>query len=129
MSCAGHADVAETHACSHCGRLWCGACIVPLRTTHRGSCPECGHLVVASAPVLDSASKLKDAFRRVRSVEGLTTAAAFAIGFGLSRFIGIVLLLYLAAVVGFFFPIVRYVGDGHAGMPGPSDAVDSWGET
>jgi len=129
MSCAGHEDVAETHACSHCGKLWCGACIIPLRTTHRASCPECGHLVVASAPALDGVGKLEDALGRVRSMEGLTTAAAFAIGFGLSRYIGILLFAYVAAVVGYYFHIVRYVGDGHAGMPGPSDAVDSWGET
>lgn len=62
-------------------------------------------------------------------MEGLTTAGAFAIGFGLSRYLGIVTLFYMAAVVGYYFHIVRYVGDGHEGMPGPSDALDSWGET
>jgi hypothetical protein len=64
----------------------------------------------------------------VASVEGLTTAAAFAIAFAVSRWLPILGVFYAAAVVGYYFFIIHHVGDGGDGLPGPSDAVDSWTE-
>jgi hypothetical protein len=129
MSCQAHPDVAETHACTQCEKRWCQACIVPLRTTHRASCPGCGHLVVAASPILAPTDKLDDAVARVRSMEGTTTAFAFAVAFMVSRWVPALVVIYVAALVGYYFHIIRYVGDGHQGLPGPSDAVDSWSET
>jgi hypothetical protein len=66
--------------------------------------------------------------RRVASVEGITTATAFAIAFAVSRWLPIFAVFYAAAVVGYYFFIIHHVGDGGDGLPGPSDAVDSWTE-
>jgi len=129
MACEVHPDVAETHGCTHCEKRWCSACVIPLRTGHRASCPACGHLVVRASPVLSSGSKLGDAARRVWSMEGLTTALGFAFAFMGSRYVFVLGVFYVAAVVGYYFTIIRHVGDGQDGLPGPSDAVDSWTET
>src|SRR5215468_10112845 len=115
MSCEVHPDVAETHACTACEKRWCSACIVPLRTSHRASCPSCGHEVIRAAPILAARDKVSDVILRVRSVEGITTAAAFAFAFMLSRWLPIVIVFYVAALVGYYFHIIRFVGDGHEG--------------
>jgi hypothetical protein len=128
MACARHPEVAETGRCTACDERWCEACLRPLRTSSRAACPACGHLVVKASPVLAGGDQLRDAVRRVASVEGLTTATAFAIAFAASRWLPIFAVFYAAAVVGYYFFIIHHVGDGGDGLPGPSDAVDSWTE-
>jgi hypothetical protein len=85
--------------------------------------------VVTAAPTLTAGNKVIDAIRHVYGMEGLTTAGAFAIAFALSRWMPIFVLFYISALVGYYVAIVRHVGNGHADLPGPSDAVDSWTET
>src|SRR5262249_2342752 len=98
------------------------------RTSSRATCPACGHEVVKASPVLAGGHQLRDAVRRVVSVEGLTTGAAFAIAFAASRWLPIFAVFYVAALVGYYFFIIHHVRDGGEGLPGPSDAVDSWTE-
>lgn len=128
MACATHPEVAETGRCNACNKRWCEPCLRPFRTSSRAACPACGHLVVKASPVLTGPQQLRDAARRVASTEGITTATAFAIAFMVSRWLPIFAVFYAAAVVGYYFFIIHHVGDGGDGLPGPSDAVDSWTE-
>ena len=65
-----------------------------------------------------------DAARRVASIEGLTTAAGFAIPAALAALVPVLFVVWIAAVVGYYFAIIHHVGAGHTGLPGPSDARD-----
>src|ERR1041385_6264901 len=103
MACGTHRDVAETGRCTACDKRWCEACLRPHRTSSRAACPACGHLVAKASPVLSAGEQVRDALRRVASVEGLTTAAAFAVAFMVSRWLPIVAVYYAAAIVGYYF--------------------------
>ena len=56
----------------------------------------------------------------------MTTAAGFAVAFALSDWLGFFVIIYLAALVAYYFTIIHHVGDGQPGLPGPSDAADDW---
>ncbi len=128
MACVAHPEVPETRRCTACEARWCSTCVRPLRTSNRATCPTCGHLVVNAAPVLSWTAQIVDAVRRVRSVEGISTALAFAACFMLSRWMPVFVALYVAALVGYYFTIVEHVGGCETGLPGPSDAVDDLGQ-
>lgn len=97
--------------------------------SNRATCPACGCEVVKWMPAQSSRDKIADALRRVWSMEGLTTAAGFALFFMLSRYVVVFVVFYGAGLVGYYFGIVHHVGDGEDGLPGPSDAVDDWAGT
>jgi hypothetical protein len=126
MACVNHPDLDETRACTSCAARWCSDCVQRIGYTHRYTCPACGHGVVPAAPAQIRGGALADIARRVISLEGLTTAAAFTVPFALSRWFQILIVLYLSALVGYYFTIIQHVGDGQDGLPGPSDATEDW---
>jgi len=129
MACANHPDVDETRACTSCDGRWCEACIVAVGTTAHKACPRCGYAVRAAAPHRSGSAQALDAVRRVVSLEGLTTAAGFAVPAAVAAFVPALLIFWVSAVVGYYFTIIHHVGAGHSGLPGPSDATDDWVET
>lgn len=126
MACDTHPTVPERRACTECGKRWCLDCVKKVGVQQREICPSCGHLVEKAAPEQTGDQAFVDAARRAISVEGLTTAAGFAVFYLLSHFLGILVIFYLSALVGYYFTIIHFVGDGGEGLPGPSDAVDDW---
>lgn len=96
------------------------------RVSSAEACPTCGYPVQRAAPSRTSYELLVDAVRRATSMEGLVTAVAFGAIFAALGFAGAVWLVVVAAIVGYYFAIVAHVGDGKAGLPGPSDATDDW---
>ena len=84
---------------------------------------------MSAAPSLTLRAQIADAARRVISAEGIITSVAFAICFAVSRWLPVFLAFYVAALVSYYFAIIHHVGDGDAGLPGPSDASGDWSET
>lgn len=126
VACANHPAVAEAHRCTHCDALWCHACVRSVTVAGRVVCPACGHAVARAAPMLTAEHSVRDAVRRVASVEGITTAGGFAVAYMLARWVPVFAIFYLSALVAYYFTIIHHVGDGHGGLPGPSDAAEDW---
>jgi hypothetical protein len=129
VPCAAHPDAPEQRRCTACDARWCLACVVAVRMSKRATCPTCGHLVVSAAPVLTAREQLADAVRRVRSRDGILTSLGLAACFAASRWIPVLLLVYVATLVSYYFAIIHHVGEGDTGMPGPEDATADWSET
>lgn len=133
MQCVSHPRAEATRQCTRCRRAWCGLCIKQLSTGGRvlELCAKCnaplGPPTEAPPPAPLDPGEL---VRRVLSLDGILTAATIALVDALAFLAGFGLLLklaYWAALIGYYFQIIAWVGDGRAGLPGPSDAVDSIG--
>ncbi len=70
---------------------------------------------------------LRDVTERLSSLEGLSTIGAMGLFYALLSFSRLAIVLYLSTLVIYYFAIVRHVGEGKDGMPGPSD--DELGRT
>jgi hypothetical protein len=124
VACANHPEVAEAWACSSCERRLCSQCVVPVGVTRHFTCNACGHEARHAAPVLRGRGAIEDAVKRIASLEGVVTAAAIAVFYGLAYFFQPIAIVYLSALVGYYFTIVHHVGAGHEGFPGPSEIVE-----
>jgi hypothetical protein len=129
MSCAAHPLVDETRVCTSCEQRWCDGCVRTVTFNGRAVCPTCGHQVRWAAAPKTLGSLGLDLFARVISREGLATAIAFALTFALAKMFVFVIVLYLAAFVGYYFTIVAHVGEGKPGLPSPAEAIDDLGST
>lgn len=127
MACAVHPAVDESYACTSCAARWCSECVTRVGLTHRRSCPTCGYEATTAVPER-AGGEIADITRRVVSLEGLTTAAAFAVPFALSNWFQVLAGFYLSALVGYYFTIIHHVGASREGLPGPSDATEDWVE-
>ena len=126
MRCKGHGAVEATRQCTACFAGWCGQCAQTVG--RRQACPACGHvLVTADAEVKGVTALLRDAQQRVVSLEGLSTIGAMAAFYALLSFSRFAIFFYLSTLAIYYFAIVRHVGEGKDGMPGPSD--DELGKT
>lgn len=126
MACANHPGKVELYRCTSCDARWCAACVATVTVAGRVACPTCGHAVHKASPALGAADSIRDAVRRVASLEGVTTAAGFAVAYMLARWVSVFGIFYLSALVGYYFTIIHHVGDGRDGLPGPSDATEDW---
>src|SRR5579859_3183406 len=133
MHCVSHPRAEATRQCTRCRRAWCSLCIKQLETGGRvlELCQKCSAPLGAPteappSPPLAAA----DIFARVFSLDGILTALAIALPGALSWMPGFGALFtvaYYGALVGYYFQIVAWLGEDRAGLPGPSDAVDSPG--
>jgi hypothetical protein len=126
--CRVHAEVMATRQCTGCDATWCDHCGTTVGP--RKACPDCGHVLErCDAGEMSIDRALGDAARRLFTMEGLTTSAAIAVVYALAAYSWPLLLIYFSALASYYFVIVRHVGDGKDGMPGPTDTVDDWTET
>lgn len=133
MNCVSHPRAAATRQCTRCRRAWCPLCIKQLPAGGRllELCARCAAPLGAPTenpppPRLDAA----DLFARVFGVDGVLTAAAIALPgalTGIPGFGALFAVAYYAALVGYYFQVIAWVGEDRAGLPGPSDAVESPG--
>lgn len=87
-------------------------------------CRDCGCLLKRAHPQLTTEGAIRDAVGRAVSSEGLITAAAFAIVFGIAVWFEYIALIYVAALVSYYYVIVHHVGDSREGLPAPADVVE-----
>ena len=128
MKCNVHGEAEATRGCTSCSETWCDACVTTVGP--RQICPVCGHLVQPiDAEPIGIFAVVRDAATRVFSMEGLTTSIAFAAFYAIGRLSPAFSVLSLSALVGYYFLIVRHVGNDGAGLPGASDSVDDWTST
>ena len=125
MGCANHPTVFESFACTSCSARLCHQCVRAI--AHRYACNLCGHEARGAAPKRDG-GLVDDIFRRVGSVEGLTTAAAFAVVYALSYWFWLVFFVFYGVLVAYYFTIVHHVGAKGDGLPSPSDANVDWND-
>lgn len=132
MGCESHPRATATRQCTRCRRLWCPLCVKQL--TVRGKllelCTRC------NAPLGEPSAEAgppappdyAELVRRPFTTDGIITATAIALFLALGWVPGFGDLLKLAgyaALVAYYFQIIGFVGDGHDGLPGPSDAGDT----
>jgi hypothetical protein len=133
MVCVSHPRAEATRQCTRCRRAWCSLCIKQLETGGRvlELCSKCSAPLgppteAAPPPRLDPAELV----RRVFTLDGFITALAIALPgalTGVPGFGALFTVAYYAALVGYYFQIIAWVGEGREGLPGPSDAVESPG--
>ncbi len=127
MGCPNHPAVEATRICTGCETTWCGRCV--RRVGLRESCLTCGHQLKKYFAPKTWPEVVGDAVTRVFSVEGIISAAAIAIANALGTYSWPLAWIFLSALVGYYFVIIRHVADGGEGLPGPSDSVLDWNET
>jgi hypothetical protein len=126
MRCKTHGGVEATRQCTSCSAGWCGDCAQTVGI--RQACPDCGHvLATADAEVHGLADSLRDVSQRLVTLEGLTTIGALSVFYAVLAFSRFAIFLYLSTLVIYYFAIVRHVGEGKDGMPGPTE--DELGRT
>ncbi len=84
-------------------------------------------LGTVDAEVKGLSATLRDVAQRLVTLEALSTVGAMAAFYALLSFSRLAIFLYLSTLVIYYFTIVRHVGEGKDGMPGPSD--DELGRT
>jgi hypothetical protein len=128
MHCANHPTVEASLQCVSCSALWCDACPRKVGLTHHVVCATCGHALAKYVAPQSGDEVLARSFRRAVSQEGLITATALAVFYGVLSSLWVVPVIYLASLVSYYFVTVHHVGDGKPGLPGPADTVDNWTE-
>ncbi|HSD88508.1 MAG TPA: hypothetical protein VLB44_13365 [Kofleriaceae bacterium] len=129
-TCETHADRTARRECTQCDKTWCMECVRVVGSASKEICAGCGALVrtYRGRGSTDEADVV-DAIRRPFTIEGITTALAFAVFYWIGGALGILVLFHLSALVAYYFTVIHHVAGGGEGLPGPSDATDSWTET
>jgi hypothetical protein len=134
MRCVSHASAKATWQCTSCQRTFCGLCIKQLTIGERvlDVCTLCKAPLGPVTQRFRPAPSLANLMSRPLSVEGLITAGALgwlAAAFGWMPGIGAFInFACYAALIAYYFQIIAHVGDGKAGLPGPSDALHDMAE-
>lgn len=137
MQCVTHPSAPAARQCSRCQRAWCAVCIKQLSVAGQllEVCAKCNApLVAPSAIVARPDYDAVELARRALTFESAISAAGLALpllvsGFvswipGMGWFTLLMALVYYGTLVGYYFQIIAYVGEGRAGLPGPSDLLD-----
>jgi hypothetical protein len=134
MRCVTHAATRASLQCTSCQRAYCGLCVKQLTIGER-VLEVCGLCKAPLGPVVQRfrpSPSLANLLSRPLSMEGLVTAVAIgwlAAAFGWMPGIGgFVRLACGAALIAYYFQIIAHIGDGKAGLPGPSDALHDMSE-
>lgn len=137
MQCVSHPSALAARQCSRCQRAWCAVCVKQLTVAGQllEVCAKCNAPLAAPSTIVtrpdyDAAGLV----RRALTLESAVTAAGLAAPLiltglfgwipGMSWFTLLMSVIYYGSLVGYYFQIIAHVGDGQAGLPGPSDLLD-----
>jgi hypothetical protein len=124
--CAEHPQVAAVWRCRRCERLCCGGCRRALEPRHGvvvSTCRACDGVLepYRTERVLEGREDLADLVGRPLSSDGVLAAFCCAVPGALGVFGSC---LGAAVVYAYYFVIIRHLGDGRDGFPGPAVAGD-----